>query len=237
MVEISEEFVKEQIKQLKQREDVKAVAVFGSYARDPDQEHNDLDIYIIVEGNWRKRVTKNIDGVVVEKFFNSMEWSKNYLKEAEEKENWTYPYRWFSNPDIRYDPEGLFEELKSEAEKFKEKRLNEDFDEEKFLYSIWDIQQDIETDDVAQKRFMMNKLFNLLLNKIYQLNNQIPVKDNYRVKKLQEFDGYMYKLAQDFLMSSSTMEKEQKLNKMIKHLTKSLGDPDPEWETEKQDSE
>lgn len=238
MTEISEEFVEDQVKELKEREDVKAIAIFGSYARDPEGNHNDLDIYIIVDGNWRKRKTEVIDGKLVEKFFNSKEWAEHYLDRAEDEDNWAYPYRWFANPDVRYDPEGIFEDMTQKAEEFKENKLGEDLNEDRFLYYIWDMEQDIDrAEDVAQKRYMMFQLFDSLLEKSYKLNNKVPVKDNYRIKKLQDFDGYMYKLSQEFLMSSSTLEKEGKLEKMIEHLTRGMREPKPEWKTEKEELE
>jgi len=234
-LKISESFVENQVTELKDRDDVRAIAIFGSYARNSEGDHNDLDIYIIVEGNWRKRVTEEIDGVIVEKFFNSMEWAEHYLEEAEEEDNWAYPYRWFSNPDTRYDPEGLFEKLKKKAEEFKERKLDEEIDEEHLLYSIWDMKQDIDTKDVGQKRFMMYKLFDYLIDKNYKIKNEIPVKDNYKVKNLENFDGYMYKLAQDFLTVSSTFKKEKELEKMIEHLTKNMEDTNPELKTDKEE--
>jgi predicted nucleotidyltransferase len=231
MTEISEKFVKEQIEELKAREEVRAIAVFGSYARDPEADHNDLDIYVIVEGSWRKRETEEFNGVVVEKFFNSMEWAESYL---EDEVKWPYPPRWFSNPDIRFDPENLFEKLRRKAEEVKEEKLDEEIDEEHLTYTLWDMKQDIKTEDVAQKRFMMYKLFDFIIDKNYKLKSQIPVKDNYKIEKLQDFDGYMYKLAQDFLLESSTYKKQVKLEKMIDHLTKNMADPNPEWKTDKE---
>jgi hypothetical protein len=83
----------------------------------------------------------------------------------------------------------------------------------------------------------MYKVFDYILKNIYMIKEEVPVKDNYRIKKLEEFDGYMYKLAQEFLNSSSTMEKEEKLNGMIDHITRNIGDPSPEWETERESFE
>ena len=113
MKQIKEEFVETQIDRLKQREDVKAVAAVGSYARNPEGEHNDLDLYAVVEDDWRKRVTEEVEGVVVEKFFNSMDWSKEYL----EGEDWWRNCRWFTTADIRYDEDNFFNELEQEAQK------------------------------------------------------------------------------------------------------------------------
>lgn len=235
MTEIPEEFVEDRVEELSSREDVKAVAVVGSYARDPDAEHNDLDLFIVVDGDWRKRVTEEIDEVVVEKFFNSKQWAEKYIEDKLEdfSGNWL-PYHWFTNVDVRFDPEDIFPDLKEKAEELKEEKISDELDEDEFLYFIWDDLQDLKTDDVGQKRFKMFKLFEYLIDKSYELKGKTPVKDNYKLEKLKGFDGYMYKLAQEFLMSSSTMEKERKLEKMIEHVTRNIGDPSPEWETEKE---
>lgn len=235
MTEELENLVESEVEELESREDVRAVAVVGSYARQPDQEHNDIDLYIIVDGDWRKRKGELVEGVVFEKFFNSMELAKSYLEEKAGNDiDWYLPYSWFTNADVRYDPENLFQKLADQAEDTREKKMSQEVDREELLYNIWDLKQDIETDDVGQKRYMMYQLFDYLLEKHYSLKDELPVKENYRVKKLQDFDGYMYKLAQDFLNSSSTHEKEQKLEKMIDHVTRSIGEPGPEWETEKE---
>ncbi len=232
MTSISEEFVKKQVQEIKEEEDVKAVGVFGSYAREPEAEHNDIDIYIIVEEDYRKRVTEEIDGVVVEKFYNSVNWVEHYIKDEEE---WWKCYHWFNNGDIRCDPENVFEDFLEQLEDVKEERLDLSEDEKKEIsYYIWDFQQDLDSDDVAQKRFMMNQLFQYLLEKHYLLKDEVLVKKNYRLKKLKEFDGYMYKLSQDFLNSSSTLEKERKLEKMVDHVSKKLPDIGPEWKTDKE---
>jgi len=232
MTEISEEFVERQVNDLKQRDEVRAVSVIGSYARDPEADHNDLDIFIIVEGNYRKRKTEEVDGVVFEKFFNSMDWCRKYLK----RDDWWKNYRWYTKAEVYHDPDDLFDKLVSEAKDIREGQMSlSDQDKKEISYTIWDFQQDIESNDVAQKRFMMNQLFEYLLHKQYYLKDQVPVKRNYRLQKLKQFDGYMYKLAQEFLNSSSTLEKERKLEKIINHISRDLPEIDPEWETEKEE--
>jgi len=230
MKEIKEEFVENQVEQLKEREDVRAIAVVGSYARNPEGDHNDLDLYIVVEGEWRKRDTEEIEGVVVEKFFNSMEWARHYFER--DKENY-YMIQWMENVDVRHDPENVFGDLKDLAAERKEDVL--DVDEERVLYNVWDRKKELERiEDVGQKRFFMYSFLEYLLKVDYRVRGKIPVKDNYLIENLESFDGYMYKLAQEFLNSSSTYEKEEKLEKMIQHVTKDIGRPSPEYSTSKE---
>lgn len=230
-MEILEELVEEQVEELRERDEVKAVAVVGSYSRNPEGEHNDLDLYAIVEGDWRRRETEKIDGIVVEKFFNSRSWAEKKLR----SDDWAYSYRWFQNADVRHDPEDIFQELRVKADEVREEKLDLSGNEkQEITYTIWDMKQDIDSQDVSQKRLMMNQLFDYLLEKHYVLKGEVPVKENYRLEKLQEFDGYMYKLSQDFLLASSTMEKEKHLEKIIEHVSRKLPDTGPEWKTGKE---
>ena len=227
--------IEEEIQKLKERDDLEALAIVGSYARNPDQEHNDIDILAIINGEWRKRATKQKEnGLVIEIFYNSRKWFEKYIeKNINPDENWN-AYHWLQNADIRKDPNNLFKEFREKAEEQKEQCFDS-FNEDEFLYYIWDYQQDLEISDVGQKRHLMNELFNYLINQHFIRNRQPLVKENYKLAKLKEFDGYMYKNAQEFLTESSTMKKQEKLDKMIKKATKGLSDPKPDWETSKED--
>lgn len=229
------EQIEEEIAKLREKENVRAVAIVGSYARNPDKEtHNDIDILIIIDENWRKRETQQLDNnLVLEKFYNSRKWFQKYIDESISSEgNWN-AYHWLENADIKHDPEDLFEDLREDAEEKKEECFGS-FDEDEFLYYIWDYQQDMKTNDVGQKRLVMYKLFNYLVNNHFIQNKQPLVKDNYKLEQLKSFDGYMYKNAQEFLTESSTMKKEEKIEKMIKHATRGMGKPGPEWKTDKE---
>lgn len=225
------EVVDKEVEQLKDRDDVRAVLIVGSYARNKQTTHNDVDLFVVIEGNWRKRKTENIEGFVVEKFFNSERWVEKYLEERE----WWKNYHWFDNAEVRYDPENLIDSFREQIEERKEEYINSEIKEEEIKYNIWDFKQDIKTKDVGQKRFMMYKLLDYLIDQQYRLKKQIPVKENYKVENLKNFDGYMYKLTQEFLTHSSTMKKEEILEKIIEHVTREIGKPNPLWETDKEE--
>lgn len=71
----------------------------------------------------------------------------------------------------------------------------------------------LETDDVAEKRLRMFKIFEELLSIRADTDKSVE-----GLEELKDSDGYMYKLSQDFLLSSSTMEKEKQLEKILKHV-------------------
>lgn len=73
--------------------------------------------------------------------------------------------------------------------------------------------EDLDTDDVAEKRLKMFKIFEEVL--IEENGSDNPVED---LKELKNSNGYLFKLSQDFLLSSSTMDKEKKLEKIIEYV-------------------
>lgn len=83
--------------------------------------------------------------------------------------------------------------------------------------SIEDIDLDelLDTDDVAQRRYLMFHVFESILEEFY---DEKPALED-RVSDLNGENGYLYKLAQEFLTSSSTMEKEKKLRKMLDYVS------------------
>ncbi len=83
---------------------------------------------------------------------------------------------------------------------------------------IESLREELDTDDVGQKRYLMYTVFDLVLEKTYELNEEELPEVKNRVEELNGIDGYMYKLSQDFLTSSSTLEKERKLEKMVKYV-------------------
>lgn len=223
---MTDDVVSQELERLKDKEDVRAIAVVGSYARKPEDEHNDIDFYIIIDGEWRERETVEKEDVIIERFYNSQSRSKRYLEE----EGWYTNYHWFTNADVRYDPENLFDELEEYARQKKQDKLElDEKDRERIRYRIWDLKQDIGSDDVGQQRYILYNAMDFVIEKIYYLEDEVPVKENYRIRKLKDFNGYLYKIVQDFLNSSSTLEKKRKVEKMLQYLERKVGEADPEF--------
>lgn len=85
------------------------------------------------------------------------------------------------------------------------------------FHEISDLQEELDTDDVAQKRYVMFHIFEKLLEIRLDIENMDPNVPE-KISELKQLDGYMYKLSQDFLTSSSTMKKGNKLEKIIEHV-------------------
>jgi cell fate (sporulation/competence/biofilm development) regulator YlbF (YheA/YmcA/DUF963 family) len=93
---------------------------------------------------------------------------------------------------------------------------------------IEEFRQGIETDDVAQKRFTMYRFFDYMLEKFFELEDVEPGAPEERLEKLKDLNGHVYKISQDFLLASSTMEKEQHLEKIVEKISRMLPDPNEE---------
>ena len=84
------------------------------------------------------------------------------------------------------------------------------------------LQEELDTDDVGQKRYLMYQIFDLALEKLYELKDVDLPDAEKRVEGLKRTEGYIYKLSQDFLTSSSTLEKEKRLEKIIDHVERKI---------------
>jgi hypothetical protein len=82
----------------------------------------------------------------------------------------------------------------------------------------------LETDDVAQKRFTMYRFFDYLLEKYFKLEDVEPGAPEERLENLKDLNGHVYKISQDFLLASSTMEKEKHLENIVEKVSLELPD-------------
>lgn len=98
--------------------------------------------------------------------------------------------------------------------------MTENFDE--VVEKLDEMMASIGGQDVGQKRFQMFEVLRFVIEKKYEFSDrEVPVVEN-RVEELKELNGYMYKLVQEFLNSSSTLEKERKLEKIVDQFKKGL---------------
>lgn len=89
---------------------------------------------------------------------------------------------------------------------------------EKVVEELNEMMVSVDGQDVGQKRFQMFEILRFVIEKQYEFSDrEIPAVEN-RVEELKDLNGYMYKLVQEFLTSSSTLEKERKLEKIAEHF-------------------
>ena len=83
---------------------------------------------------------------------------------------------------------------------------------------ITELNSKLDTDDVGQKRYLMNTIFRRAVS--HRLDQEeLDPEQHEVIQELQGVDGYLYKLSQDFLTSSSTFKKQQKLEKILEHVS------------------
>ena len=73
----------------------------------------------------------------------------------------------------------------------------------------------LDIEDVAEKRLRMYKIFEDILETITDTDTSVKA-----LNELKDSNGYLYKLSQDFLLSSSTLDKEKKLEKILEYVEK-----------------
>ena len=71
----------------------------------------------------------------------------------------------------------------------------------------------LDIEDVAEKRLRMFKIFEDLVENMADTDTSVEA-----LNELKDSNGYLYKLSQDFLLSSSTMDKEKKLEKILEYV-------------------
>lgn len=98
--------------------------------------------------------------------------------------------------------------------------MTEDTDE--VIEELERLMASVDGNDVGQKRFQMFEVLRFVVRKQYEFSDrELPDVEN-RVEELKNLNGYMYKLVQEFLTSSSTLEKERKLEKIADHFKTGL---------------
>lgn len=86
------------------------------------------------------------------------------------------------------------------------------------MEKIKELWKELETNDVGQRRYIMFKLFDLMIEELYSTKDIDLPPTKKRLTRLKDTEGYLYKISQDFLTSSSTMKKEEKLKKIKANL-------------------
>lgn len=211
-----------QVIELRKKTEVMAVGMLDK--QEPSEQYQYIELYVVVEGNGLKNQIERKENIIFKYHYIS---KKQIKQKLSDNYDWKV-YNYLKTVEVLYDPDNVIESLRNEVKETVEKslKLNKG-DKEEIRNNIWSLKKDIETNDVAQKRFLMNKLFDFLVESTYRLHEEPLVREENRLNQLKEIDGYVYKLGQDYLISSSTMEKNQKLEKIIAHFSKRIGEPRP----------
>ena len=95
-------------------------------------------------------------------------------------------------------------------------------DKDEMMKELEELMASVSGNDVGQKRFQMFEVLRFVVQKQYEFSDrELPAVEN-RIEELKDLNGYMYKLVQEFLTSSSTLEKERNLEKITDHFKTGL---------------
>jgi len=196
--------------------------VFGSYARG-QKEHNDIDIVVLTNQNWRQRESKKIKGVLFEFFYEPVDSIKATLTSEKEINQ----LRWFNEAKIIYDPKGKTKEIVEFSKKILQDKLV--LDKDRWRYWIGDQLQDIKKEsDIPQKVFLMQKVFKDLIQLYFLCKKEMPPKDNYAIKKIHIDDVVFFELISNFL-NSGIDDQQVELFKIVKYFEKKIGKTTTTW--------
>ncbi|MDW7617338.1 nucleotidyltransferase domain-containing protein [Peribacillus simplex] len=129
------------IDEWKNRSDVIAILVCGSYITGKPSKRSDLDIHIILSDDvdWRERGNKIIDGLLIEYFVNPPRQIRNYFQD-DYRDRRTMSMVQFITGKVLFDKHNVTQDLKTEAQEWINKKYentNQVLLEIK-KYGIWD---------------------------------------------------------------------------------------------------
>jgi hypothetical protein len=125
----------------RKREEVIGALVCGSFVTGKPALHSDIDLHIVLSEDvlWRERGNRVVDGFLIEYFANPPRQIREYFKE-DYADNRLMAATQFTTGKIIFDREGVINQLKKEAIKWRQrryKRLNRPVTELR-KYGLWD---------------------------------------------------------------------------------------------------
>lgn len=125
----------------KEQKDVTGAIVCGSFITGVPAERSDIDLHIILsdEADWRERGNQYIDGLLIEYFVNPPRQIRRYFAE-DYSDHSTMSMVQFITGRVIFDNHGIIEQLKLEANHWKDKKyehLDDSMIEIK-KYRLWD---------------------------------------------------------------------------------------------------
>ncbi|MFC0469146.1 nucleotidyltransferase domain-containing protein [Halalkalibacter kiskunsagensis] len=111
------------IDEWKNRSDVTAALVCGSYITGNPSKRSDLDIHIILSDDvdWRERGNKIIDGLLIEYFVNPPRQIRKYFQD-DYRDRRTMSMVQFITGKVLFDKHNVIQELKTEAQEWINKK-------------------------------------------------------------------------------------------------------------------
>jgi hypothetical protein len=107
--------LKETVKKLKKRKNVRGIFLAGSYGRNEQHEYSDIDLYVIVKKPGRKKLSPPWESPLHTAFLTI-----GQLKKRFKNMDWIFSRPLVLNGKILYDPEGIIKKLRKEIKPYPE---------------------------------------------------------------------------------------------------------------------
>ena len=226
--------IRKVVNKLKSKKYVEGILLFGSCVRSPDSKHNDIDFFVLINKNWRQRVSKYVDNILVELFFNPYEKYLDYFN----KEDKMFTLQMFIDGKILFDRNGKLKELQKEAKKILPKRLKLNKDIKNMIrYHIADVNLDIKNEleiNKYQAIYLMDRTLETLLKYYFRINKIPEPKYNYIIKKIEKDNKNLYKKVKKFIDEKDPEIKSKILKQIQNIVLKPIGKPKLTWTSSKE---
>jgi len=214
---------------LKNKRYVDGILLFGSCVRSPKSKHNDIDFFILINEKWRQRVSKYVDGILVELFFNPYEKYLDYFN----NEDKMFTLQMFIDGKILFDKNGKLKELQKHAKKILSKRLKLSKNEiDMIRYHIADSNLDIQNELTINKYqavYLMNRTLEILLKYYFKIKKIPEPKYNYIIKKVEKTNKNLYEKIRNFIDEENPKIKFKILKQIENIILKPIGKPKLTW--------
>lgn len=212
------------VTELKARPDVLAILWCGSSATDQMGPASDIDLHVLVEGELRQRVTRRVDGIQVEIFFNPPTNIPIYWEREERGQTLTM----FAQGKILYDPRGILAGLQKEAQTRYDAGPQAQTEDEIararfFIQDAFDDAADALAAGSPIAFVVLHQVFELLMTQYYRMQRRWQPKTKRLLSDLNRRDGTLYELARRFLEELGAQRKYILLKEMAAYILEPVG--------------
>lgn len=190
------------IEELKAREEILGILVFGSYARGDQRENSDVDVLALVnEGAWRDVITK--DGQIFEMVYASLADAKSFYEH-----NPNDAVQQWNDGQIVYDKNGVMKELQTFVYHLRD-RGKPTLDKKKVAHFKFDKEdkisalESLKNTDFATANLYLQNLALETLALYFDLRQIWTPAPKQRLKYLRKNDSTIGKLYDDFYLSQN----------------------------------
>lgn len=208
---------REFLEELKQREDVLGVILFGSWARGNNRPNSDVDLVVILTEGYKRTVEYKKDQafeIIYTTADGVIDFWKSHKNDC---------FGLWEVAKIIYDKDGTIEKIRREALNIiKEGKSSVDLSQIKqFKFSMEDELVAIESlleKDFVTANFVLQKTVISLTELFFDLRQLWTSAPKQRLKKIQELQPELYNLLQDFYLIEQPLKKKLEIARVIVSL-------------------